>query len=156
MIQIRKADSRDLETIAEFQVALALETESLNLDPAVVQQGVRAALARSHPATAGAQYYIAEDATTNQPVGCTLTLPEWSDWRNGVVWWIHSVYVLPNYRKQGVFKSIYLHLKHEVETQPELRGLRLFVDQSNRNAQKVYRQLGMDGDHYQLYEWMKS
>jgi len=156
MIRIRKAQDNDLEEIARYQVAMALETESMTLDLDTVLKGVHAALHRTNPATAGAQYYIAEDTHTNQAVGCTLTLPEWSDWRNGVVWWIHSVYVIPTYRGKGVFKAIYEHLKTEVETQSDLRGLRLFVDQSNKRAQAVYKKLGMNGDHYQLYEWMKT
>ena len=80
---------------------------------------------------------------------------EWSDWRNGNVYWIQSVYVLPEYRGKGVFKEMYLHIKLSVKETPGLSGIRLYVDKHNHRAQKVYNKIGMDGSHYQLFEWMK-
>ena len=155
-ILIREARPSDIETIAEFQVRMALETESLTLDPATVLKGVTAVFEKSNPATAGGQYYIAEDSATRTVAGCTLVLPEWSDWRNGTVWWIHSVYIRMEYRQAGIFRRIYEHLREEVTKSPDLRGLRLFVDQSNSKAQEVYSRLGMNGDHYRIFEWMKA
>ncbi|MBE0641297.1 MAG: GNAT family N-acetyltransferase, partial [Bacteroidales bacterium] len=79
---------------------------------------------------------------------------EWSDWRNGWVWWIQSVYVLPEYRGKGVYAEMYAYLKEIVVRNTEVLGLRLYVDQRNVQACKVYERLGMNGDHYSLYEWM--
>ena len=155
-LTIRKATQSDISVLTQFQVSMARETESLALDPEQTGLGVRAVLEKSNPAAAVGQYYIAEDADSGEIAGCTLIQTEWSDWRNGTVWWIHSVYVRPEYRKAGVFKTIYEHLKQEVTKSPDLRGLRLFVDRTNLRAQEVYKKLGMNGDHYQLFEWMKD
>jgi GNAT superfamily N-acetyltransferase len=153
MIEVRKAFPNEAPLLAQFQVAMAQETESLTLDPETVLKGVHAVFSRENPATTGAQYYVATDGKA--VVGCALILPEWSDWRNGTVWWIHSVFVKPEFRKKGVFRAIYRHLKAQVTERTDLRGLRLFVDRTNTRAQAVYQNLGMDGNHYQLFEWMK-
>lgn len=84
-----------------------------------------------------------------------LTIPEWSDWRNGTVLWIHSLYVIPKEREKGVFKKMFNFLKSMVEKSPEFIGLRLYVDKKNTSARKVYEKLGMNKDHYLLYEWLK-
>ncbi len=139
----------DIDIIADFQVKMALETEKLKLEPPTVIKGVTAVL--DDPSKG--KYWLAERA--GAVVGCLLTVPEWSDWRNGTVLWIHSVYVHPDHRKAGVYKKLYLHLKQMVEESSEFRGLRLYVDKSNVGAQKVYESLGMSGEHYHLYEWLK-
>jgi GNAT superfamily N-acetyltransferase len=90
----------------------------------------------------------------DESVGCLFTVREWSDWRNGEVVWIHSLYVTPDARRKGVFKQLYVYLKHMVESDPELKGLRLYVHRDNALAQSAYAALGMDGDHYRLFEWM--
>ena len=149
-ILIRPGLLFDIDTIAQFQIKMALETENLNLDPSIVHMGVSAVL---DDPTKG-KYWVAE--VDGHIVGCLLTIPEWSDWRNGTVLWIHSVYVEPKFRRGGVFKALYLHLKENVLSSPELRGLRLYVDKTNLVAQKVYTELEMDREHYHLYEWMKS
>jgi ribosomal protein S18 acetylase RimI-like enzyme len=88
-------------------------------------------------------------------LGVLLAIPEWSDWRNGTVLWIHSLYVIPEARRHGVFKKMYLNLKTQVEQSLELVGLRLYVDRQNKSAQKIYDKLGMNKEHYELYEWLK-
>lgn len=149
-ILIRPGLLFDIDTIADFQVQMAWETEKLKLDPPTVLNGVSAVF--DDPSKG--KYWIAESG--GRVVGCLLTIPEWSDWRNGTVLWIHSVYVLPPFRKFGVFKALYSHLKNLVQTGNDLRGLRLYVDKSNLNAQKVYESLGMSGEHYHLFEWLKD
>lgn len=149
-IKIRPGLLFDIDTIADFQVKMAQETENLKLDPAVVNLGVTAVM--DDPSKG--KYWLAE--VDGEVVGCLLTVPEWSDWRNGTVLWIHSVYVQPSFRQHGVYKSLYAHLKEMVLTSPDLRGLRLYVDKTNQKAQKVYEVLGMSGEHYHLYEWLKG
>lgn len=139
----------DIDIIADFQCKMAQETENLALDLATVISGVSAVM--DDPSKG--KYWIAEKA--GEVVGCLLTVNEWSDWRSGTVLWIHSVYVLPALRKNGVFKSLYLHLKTMVEEDSSLRGLRLYVDKSNSAAQGVYQSLGMSKEHYHLFEWLK-
>lgn len=150
-IQIRPGLLFDIDTIADFQVKMAYETENgLKLDPATVQLGVTAVM--DDPSKG--KYWVAE--SDGEVVGCLLTVPEWSDWRNGTVLWIHSVYVKPSFRKQGVYKTLYLHLRDMVNSSEDLRGLRLYVDKTNIRAQQVYQNLGMNGEHYHLFEWMKG
>ena len=84
-----------------------------------------------------------------------LAIPEWSDWRNATVMWIHSLYVIPQARKKGVFSKMFRNLKKQVQQSSELAGLRLYVDKQNEPAQKVYEKLGMNKHHYELYEWLK-
>ncbi len=139
----------DHEVIADFQVRMAKETENLDLDPNIVQKGVQAVF--DDPAKG--KYWVAE---VNKTVaGSLLTIPEWSDWRNGTVLWIHSLYVLPEFRGQGVFKSLYAHLEEMVKSSNDYRGLRLYVDKTNLKAKKVYEKIGMSSEHYELYEWLK-
>lgn len=148
-ILIRPGLLFDIDIIADFQIKMALETENLKLDPATVGQGVSAVF--DDPSKG--KYWVAEHK--GEVIGCLLTVPEWSDWRNGTVLWIHSVYVLPSHRKRGVFRTLYTHLRQMVATSEDLRGLRLYVEKSNIAAQKVYESLGMSGEHYHLYEWLK-
>lgn len=148
-IEIRPGLLFDIPTIADFQIKMAFESENLKLDPSTVSQGVSAVF--DDPSKG--KYWLAE--IQGEVVGCLLTIPEWSDWRNGTVLWIHSVYVRPDFRKIGVYKKLYLHLKTLVEESKDLRGLRLYVDKGNSLAQTVYENLGMSGEHYHLYEWLK-
>jgi GNAT superfamily N-acetyltransferase len=148
-IKIRPGLLFDIQTIADFQILMALETENLKLDPATVEKGVSAIF--DDPSKG--KYWLAE--INGRVVGCLLTIPEWSDWRNGTILWIHSVYVHPDVRKQGVYRKLYEHLKKMVDDSKDLRGLRLYVDKTNIKAQKVYEVLGMSGEHYHLFEWLK-
>jgi GNAT superfamily N-acetyltransferase len=148
-IKIRPGLLFDINAISDYQVKMAWETEQLKLDPPTVELGVAAVF--DDPSKG--KYWLAE--VNGEVVGCLLTVPEWSDWRNGTVLWIHSVYVKPEFRKHGVFRKLYSHLRTMVEGSKDLRGLRLYVEKANHPAQKVYEALGMSGEHYHLYEWLK-
>ncbi|HYO13163.1 MAG TPA: GNAT family N-acetyltransferase [Thermoanaerobaculia bacterium] len=148
-IEIRPARPGDAATIIDFQLRMAWETEHLELDPDTVRRGVQAVLADPGKGA----YWIAESA--GQVVGSLLTTFEWSDWRNGTVLWIQSVYVLPEERGHGVYRALYEHLRRRVEDDPGLKGLRLYVDRRNTAAQRVYERLGMTSEHYLTYEWLK-
>ena len=144
----REALPADASTIIDFQMAMARETEDLELDREVLTRGVNAVFA--DPALG--RYYVAE--SENRVAGSLLITYEWSDWRNGMVWWIQSVYVLPEHRGRGVYAGLYAHVKSMV-AQSAVRGIRLYVDKRNVPAQEVYTRLGMNGEHYLLFEWMK-
>ena len=150
MIQVREAILSDAPFIVDAQIAMAKETEELILNPETVHLGVQAVF---RDRTKGC-YFVA--AVDHEVVSCALTVPEWSEWRNGTVLWIHSVYVHPECRRMGVYRALYTHLKTKVEQDSTLRGLRLFVEKKNLAAQKVYETLGMSKEHYELYEWLKS
>jgi GNAT superfamily N-acetyltransferase len=91
-----------------------------------------------------------------QILGSLLITHEWSDWRNGTVWWIQSVYVVPEARRKGIYAGLYAHVKELAQADPKVRGIRLYVDRRNTRAQTVYTRLGMNGEHYQVFEWMKE
>jgi len=146
---IRKAFDTEAETIVNFQVAMALETENLVLDKATVQQGVAAVFADVNKGT----YYVAE--IDGQIAGSLLITYEWSEWRNGTVWWIQSVYIDHKYRGKGVYKAMYTYLKNIVSTDDTLKGIRLYVEKTNTRAIEVYKALGMTDQHYNLFEWLK-
>jgi len=149
MVEIRKGQRRDSGRIIEFQMRMAKEAEGLKLDRETVTEGVRGVFEERSRGT----YWIAEQ--DGEILGVCLVIPEWSDWRNGTVLWIHSLYVVPEARGRGIFKKLYEHLKKQVEESEELMGLRLYVDKKNRLAQEVYERLGMSKEHYELYEWLK-
>lgn len=146
----RSATTTDAETITSFQVAMAHETEELELEREVCRRGVAAVFERPELG----RYFVAEEGT--RVAGCLMTTYEWSDWRNGMVWWIQSVYVDHEFRRRGVYAGLYNHVKSIVANDPAVRGIRLYVDRRNVIAQQVYTRLGMDGQHYQLFEWMKE
>lgn len=148
-ISIREGHFKDASFIIDAQIAMALETENFKLDFKTVELGVHAALSDFHKG----KYYVAE--SNEKLLACLLTIPEWSDWRNGTVLWIHSLYVVPDKRGQGIYKLMYEHLKEMVNNSTEYRGLRLYVDKTNLPAQKVYHKLGMSAEHYAMFEWMK-
>jgi len=145
----REAVPSDASAIIEFQLAMARETEELELDRGILTDGVNAVFA--DPALG--RYYIAEDE--GRVIGSLMITYEWSDWRNGMVWWIQSVYVVPDFRRRGVYAGLYQHVKAMVEAEPSIRGIRLYVDNRNKPAQEVYARLGMQGEHYRVFEWMK-
>lgn len=148
-ITCRDANLRDLLDIVSFQIAMARETEDFELNRHVCTRGVEAVFEDRQLG----RYFVAESG--NDVVGSLLITPEWSDWRNGVVWWIQSVYVKPEHRRKGVYAALYQHVKKIAEGNESVKGIRLYVDRRNTAAQDVYRRLGMNGDHYQVFEWMK-
>ena len=150
MIEIRRGRRKDASNIIDFQIRMAKETEDFALDRPTAEKGVHAVFDDPHKGA----YWIAE--SDNEVVGCLLTVPEWSDWRNGTVLWIHSVYVIPRARRRGVFRMMYETLKNAVEQSADLRGLRLYVERENERAQKTYNAMGMDGNHYKMFEWMRE
>lgn len=149
MILIRKATQTDSNRIANFQIQMAMETENMALDRQVVDQGVNAVFEDETKGT----YYIAE--IDGQVVGSLMTTYEWSDWRNGRVLWIQSVFVEEKHRGKGIYRKLYEHIKELVQhDDTDFRGIRLYVDKTNVPAQKVYEKLGMENHHYEMYEWM--
>jgi GNAT superfamily N-acetyltransferase len=144
-VRIRPAAAGDAAAIAEFNIAMAWETEHKRLAPAVVRAGVERAIARP----ASARYYLAEAG--GRVVGQLMITFEWSDWRDADFWWIQSVYVEPAARAGGVFKQLYRHVER-LAREAGACGLRLYVERENARAQAVYRRLGMRDAGYVLYE----
>lgn len=148
-ISIHSALQDEKSHIVDFQLKMAWETESMHLDRATVEQGVEAVF--NDPSKG---YYLLAKSG-DQTIASMLLTPEWSDWRNKTFLWIQSLYVVPAFRKRGVFKKLYDHIKIVVQNSPEYAGLKLYVDHDNLPAQLVYKRVGMDDSHYKLYEWNK-
>jgi GNAT superfamily N-acetyltransferase len=148
-VTYRDAAPADAAAIIDFQLAMARETEELDLDRDILTRGVHAVFAD----TALGRYFIAESGGI--VVASLMITYEWSDWRNGMVWWIQSVYVTPAHRQRRIYAGLYQHVRMLVDSEPGIRGIRLYVDRRNVAAQEVYTRLGMDGGHYQVFEWMK-
>jgi ribosomal protein S18 acetylase RimI-like enzyme len=148
MPEVRKAVPQDLPVISGFQIKMAWETECLVLVSETVTNGVKAVF--DNPSRG--QYWVATD--NNRVIASLLITYEWSDWRNTEVWWFQSVYVVPEFRRKGIFRKMYSHIKAEAEKQ-NVAGLRLYVEANNAVAQKTYEAIGMKSEHYRLYEWLK-
>lgn len=149
MITVRKAKPEDAPIIIDFQQKMAWETEKVKLDPAIISIGVRVVFRDP----AHGQYYVAE--YVGVVVASLLITYEWSDWRNADVWWFQSVYVLPEYRRRGIFRKMFSKVMEEADKNGAA-GLRLYVELNNTNAQKTYEALGMTKEHYTMYELMKN
>lgn len=150
MVRIRLALEEDKKTIAQFQVEMAMETESLKLDIDALINGVTAVFRDPQKG----KYLVAEDG--KHIVASMLLTPEWSDWRDKWVLWIQSVYVLPEFRRKNIFSLMYEFAKQIAERDEKVAGMRLYVDNSNDKAIQVYKAIGMNGDHYRVFEWMKK
>lgn len=148
-MKVREAKPNDINSIVEFQITMAKETEGVDLIRPTVEIGVKAVL-NDH---SKGKYYVTEN--NEKIIGSLLTTYEWSDWRNGTVLWIQSVYVLPEFRRKGVYRNMYSFLKNKVQKNEELKGIRLYADKSNTAAHKTYENLGMSQDHYVTFEWLK-
>lgn len=145
-IVIRQATPGDAPLIAQYNAFMALETENRVLEQEILRNGVEAVL--KNPALG--VYYVAE--ADGKAAGQLMITYEWSDWRNGMFWWIQSVYVREDYRKKGVFKALFHHVESEARSRAGVCGLRLYVEHENERAKKIYEKLGMNRTGYQLYE----
>jgi GNAT superfamily N-acetyltransferase len=142
----RHATASDIDIIVEFNASMAKETENIDLDRERLQKGTNALIADSSKG----MYYVAE--TDGKVVAQLMVTYEWSDWRNGTFWWIQSVYVKPEYRKRGIFRSLYRYVESIAHDRGDICGLRLYVDRSNKHAQQTYGALGMKHSHYQIMD----
>jgi GNAT superfamily N-acetyltransferase len=150
---IREAREHDLSAIVEFNRCLALETEAKVLVPAVLDQGVKSALADPDRI----RYWIAELDDPRRAVGQAAVTREWSDWRNGWIWWLQSVYVAPPLRRRGIFRELYCHIRNEARADSRVIGIRLYVEDANDRAQQTYQSLGMTPGGYSVYQelWLE-
>ena len=143
---VREATPDDASRIVEFQQAMALETEGKTLYESRVTAGVDAVLGSPDKGF----YIVAE--IDDDVVGSLLITYEWSDWRNATFWWIQSVFVDANHRRQGIYTAMHNHVLSHAESDSGICGVRLYVERTNTGAQQTYKSLGMDHSHYDLYE----
>ncbi len=136
----------DTATIADHNAAMAREIEGIELDGERLMQGVRAVIK-----DAGKGFYVVAERN-GRVVGQLMITYEWSDWRNGVFWWIQSVYVEPDSRGQGVYTRLHEWISAQAEATGDVCGIRLYVDKTNEAAQRTYRRVGMAPAVYEMYE----
>ncbi len=149
-IIVRPARPEDLDTIVAFSAAMALETEGRLLDQPRLREGTLSLL---HTPERGF-FVVAElpDAGCSRLVGQLMITFEWSDWRNAVFWWVQSVYVAPAWRRQGIYRAMHNHIVNRAKSNPQVCGIRLYVEQENRVAQTVYQRVGLAHSAYAVYE----
>ena len=145
-VTIRDAVEADWPTVAEFNIRLAAETEDKHLDRATIESGVRTLLADP---TKG-RYFVA--CVGDQIVGQLAHTREWSDWRNGDIWWLQSVYVHPDFRRCGAFRLLNEHIEKLAAADPGVVGLRLYVEVENERAQTTYLSLRFKDARYTVME----
>ncbi len=147
-INIRRAKPNDTRVIVEFNARMAEETEHRSLDGKILSRGVKALLADKVKGI----YFLAEVNRT--VVGQLMITYEWSDWRNGTVWWVQSVYVQEDFRQQGVFRALFEYVENKAKERKDVCGLRLYVERQNERAQKTYEKMGMKRSTYEMFEKM--
>jgi len=149
-LNVRLARPEDAATIASFSAAMALETEGRRLDLDRLYEGTIALLESPDRGF----FMVAELDQTNdrQLLGQLMITYEWSDWRNGVFWWIQSVYVDPAWRRRSVFRRMHETVMATAKTSPNVCGVRLYVEESNSTAQVVYRKVGLTPSSYAIFE----
>jgi GNAT superfamily N-acetyltransferase len=153
-ITVRPARRDEAQRLADWAGAMAWETERKRLDPGTVLRGVQ----RVFEEPGRGRYLIAE--RDGAAAGTLMLTYEWSDWRCADWWWIQSVYVAPGHRRQGVYATLYRHVRDEAAARGDVCGLRLYVEKENAVAQRTYGQLGMRDAGYFMYEeamaWVKA
>ena len=143
---IRQAIHDDIETLALFNMKMAFETEAVRLKPEVITAGVTGII--DNPQRG--YYLVAEE---NAVIAASLMITtEWSDWRNGNFWWIQSVYVLPDFRRQGLYRKLYEQVRKLAAEESHVCGFRLYVERNNQVAQQTYLTLGMEETDYLMME----
>lgn len=154
-LRIRQAEASDAPWLTHCAQVMAQETEGKQLDPDTVRAGIEGGFADARRA----RYFVAMRdqelggrETIGVRAGTLMLTTEWSDWRNGDWWWIQSVYVPPEFRRQGVFAGLYRHVETLARTTPGVIGLRLYAERDNTVAQRTYESLGMSDAGYLMYE----
>ena len=151
--RIVPAQMDDAQFIIDFNQQMAIETEDRRLADDVIGPGVRAILSDTNKGL-----YLLAKSEEGVILGQLMVTFEWSDWRNGMFWWIQSVYVSPTARRQGIYSSLHKRVRELAKESGQACGIRLYVEKENLGAQKTYEDIGMQHSHYFMYEedWSAS
>ena len=147
---IRQAMPQDAAELTEFNINMARETEGMELIPEIIGAGVTAMIKNPQMG-----FYLVVELDNGIQASLMVTT-EWSDWRNGMFWWIQSVYVRPQYRRQGLYRELYAWVKELAEQEPSVCGFRLYVEHDNSAAQRAYQSLGMQETDYKMFEELQQ
>ena len=146
---IRKAEQKDLPVLVAYNNALALETEHRALDMECLTKSIQAILDDERKGV----YWLACDG--DKVVGQLMYVFEWSTWRNANFMWLTDLYVLPAYRRKGVFKSLFCQAMDFYHSRADIIGLRFYVDKSNTAVVPLYKKVGWKESNYNLWEMKK-
>ena len=146
IIRNRNANNDDIFTISNFDSAIAMETENKQLDSVTANRGVEAVFNDDQLG-----FYLI-DENDGIPIVQSLITKECSDWRNGELWWIQSVYIHVDYRKNNVYRKLYNGVINLANNSKKVYGVRIYVDKDNTIAQTVYSKLGMVELNYVFFE----
>ena len=145
-LRVRSATRDDVSTLADYNAAMAWETERKRLDRDTLERGIASVFEDPRRG----YYLVAEHEGV--PAGALLVTFEWSDWRKGDWWWIQSVFVAEHARRQGVFRALYREVERRSLATAGVVGLRLYVEWENARAQQTYASLGMQQAHYHMFQ----
>ena len=148
-MNLRRAVIEDTQVLADFNINMAYQTERIKLIPEVTRAGVETMIKNPQMEF----YLVAEDQ--GEIAASLMVTTEWSDWRNGLLWWKQSVYVRPQNQRRGLYRQLYQQVKSLAESETNVCGFRLYVEQGNSAAQATYRSLGMVETAYKLYQEFK-
>lgn len=147
---IRAAKLEDIAIIAANNIAMAMETEKKTLDENIITSGVTSIINDRNKGI----YWVME--INEKLAGQLMITYEWSDWRNGTMWWIQSVFVSEKYRRQGVYSALYQNLVNLAKSDNDCCGIRLYVEKQNARAIETYSKLGMQNAGYEIMEFSKK
>lgn len=136
--RIREADIEDLDTIVDFTLQEAQETEGAEKDLAAVTRGVQAGF--DDPSLS--IYWVAE-AADGRVVASASVVTEWSNFHGGYYWWVQSLFILPEHRGHGLVDLLLAYLANAAQAAGAL-DLRLYALSSNHRALQAYRRCGFD------------
>lgn len=147
---LRRAEAKDLDILVDFNNRLAIETENRPLDLTVLRSSMKHILEDERKGV----YWFACDG--DKVVGQIMYVFEWSTWRDKNFMWLTDLYVLPEYRKQGVFKLLSQHMMNFYRENPDIIGLRFYVDKENTGVVPLYHRIGWKESNYDLWEIKKD
>jgi ribosomal protein S18 acetylase RimI-like enzyme len=140
------AEESHADQISDFNCRLALETEGKVLDATTVRNGVIRGLALMPEV----RYFVAvKDSVI---IGQLMLTREWSDWRDGWIVWLQSVYVVPEFRGLGIFRQLLKLALQTVTAEFSVVSVRLYVEHANETAKRCYHKLGFRGAGYEVLE----
>jgi GNAT superfamily N-acetyltransferase len=139
-MEIRTGEAKDIEILVQFNTMCALESEGKVLNPESAYKGTMTLIENASKGI----YYIAE--IEGQAVGCLMVNLQWEDSKANYIYWLQSVFTKPEFRRRGVFKSLFRHAYKQAEAKG--LGLRSYVDVGNHASLEAHRMIGMKEASY--------
>ena len=143
-ITVRKAVPADFDTL--FQLYIDNGGGKIGGKRELLWNGLRKLL--SSPDLG---FHIVAEAE-GETIGMLRVAFEWSPYRDGTFWWVENVYVAPEWRRKGVYRTMHRHIHDAAEADPAICGIRLYTDEDNHGARQTYESVGMNGYMMELFE----